>query len=329
MHRTSSRPLSTGLQLLSALAVLLFIAGCSDNDSGSGIQQSPYQYASLCKEAVEDSDMASREIPGDGLCIDPLDIDGDEIPINLDPDIDGDGIPNDRDPDIDGDGINNEQDRDDDGDRKPDIIDPLPIGPIPGPIGKCPPNATGEYPDCKCPSGTAYNPVGNFCFEPILPEGPVRPPQTCPDGSIGQYPNCQCDAGEQFNPATNRCDLETTNCSDLPGAIGGTWPNCVCEDPEAVFDGSACLGPDPGDGGPDGLAKQCEDFSGTWAKYKASDKVTYYGTWQASGTYNNCQCEATCFGLQPPPFPTAQPPEQSCGNWTPHLHWNKFTNQCQ
>jgi len=62
-----------------------------------------------------------------------------------------------------------------------------------------------------------------------------------------------------------------TQCSDFSGTNGGVYPNCTCSNSNHVWDGGACVTPDPdGGGGGSGGGNQCPTGAG--------------------GTYPNCKC---------------------------------------
>ncbi len=300
--------------------------------------------------------------------LDP-DIDGDGITNDVDPDIDGDGIPNTEDDDDDGDrkpdiidpqpgGPGGTTGGADTGGSDTGLgttggetgggttggnTDGGDTGGTGGGL-QCPDGAIGSPPFCICPIGTLYDPQGNICFEPQKPQ--------CPSEATGTWPSCTCIDGGTWNPVTNSCPVKPG--IDCPAGTDGKFPLCQCPDgfefdlpsksckeepkcpPTAAgkYPQCSCLPGYEYDYGTNSCQEQpqCSDFSGTWEKNKQEGKdgpVTYYGTWQASGTYNNCQCEAKCFGISPPPFPTAEPPPQSCGNWVPNLKWDGDLNVCK
>ena len=91
-----------GALLLATAAVVLAIAGCSNNGTSSGRE--------LCREEANPD---KRDYPGDGRCVNP----------------------NDQGPDVDGDGIKNGIAKDSDGDGTPDAEDETP-GQV-YPLAKC------------------------------------------------------------------------------------------------------------------------------------------------------------------------------------------------
>ncbi|MEK9943135.1 MAG: hypothetical protein VW771_11760 [Gammaproteobacteria bacterium] len=222
------KKLLLALSSVSVIALVLVVSGCSDKgDSSTSVEQGGVTSV-LCRTPATDGNPDKQNFPGDGWCINPLDIDGDGQPINLDPDIDGDGITNDRDPDVDGDGISNGPDKDCDGDGIPDAFDSQPCGPAgPGGPGKCPADASGTPPNCICDSGTTFN--GSICVV-----DPITPGKLCPIYTTGTtHPDCECINGNDYTEA----DGYLCAGGPTPPGEGGSCPSGTQSTPQ----GCQCL----------------------------------------------------------------------------------------
>ncbi|NBS26960.1 MAG: hypothetical protein EBS81_11765 [Gammaproteobacteria bacterium] len=75
--------------------------------------------------------------------------------------------------------------------------------PGPEPPGKCPLDASGEYPNCSCPVGYTYDSKKNDCVKD-KDTGPGEPNQ-CPSDASGTYPNCTCPVGYTYDKDKNDC----------------------------------------------------------------------------------------------------------------------------
>lgn len=81
---------------------------------------------------------------------------------------------------------------------------------------RCPSISDGDYPDCKCRYGDAYDNVTNSCPHPKCPIDTT---------SDSVYPKCKCtEKNHQYNGYLNGCFLV------CPVDSSSYFPNCRCDD---------------------------------------------------------------------------------------------------
>ena len=120
------------------------------------------------------------------------------------------------------------------------------------PARQCPQEATGTYPNCRCPATYIFNRTYDTCSCPSGRHdhnGLCHDDDTvhCPLDATGTYPNCSCPTGYEFNDSGTGHVRGSCDQLFCPSDATGTYPECSCPDGQYIQVSNSC------EGCPDGL----------------------------------------------------------------------------